>query len=121
MSGCRFGTPETGVGALVSVGVAVVDTLAIALSGCTTPGSLSVCSTPGSVPGSSSLREYFRSFWLSSRDEMSLAWSESSSKESWYMVSVSVANFVRSAAMAVARLSKASTVSDWWSAVELKV
>ena len=63
----------------------------------------------------------FRSFWLSRRDEMSLAWAEASSKEIWTMVSVSVATVARSAAVAVARLAKASTVSNWWSAVGLKV
>ena len=52
---------------------------------------------------------------------MSLAWDEASSEESWAIVSVSVVNVARSAALAVARLAKASTVSDWWSAVGLKV
>ena len=59
MFGCGFGTLETGVGALVSVGVAVVDARAIPWSGRTTPGNISVCSTPGSVPVPSSLRDYF--------------------------------------------------------------
>ena len=46
VSGCGLGTLETGMGALVSVGVAVVDARVIPWSGCTTPGSLSVLSTP---------------------------------------------------------------------------
>ena len=52
---------------------------------------------------------------------MSLAWAESSSEEIWAMVSVSVATVARSVAVAVTRLAKAYTVSEWWSAVELKV
>ena len=52
---------------------------------------------------------------------MRLAWDEASSKESWAMVSVSVATVTLSASVAVARLAKASTVSDRWSAVGLKV
>ena len=52
---------------------------------------------------------------------MSLAWADASSEETWDMVSVSVATVARSSAVAVARLAKASTVSDWWSAVVLKV
>ena len=51
---------------------------------------------------------------------MSLAWAEESSEESWAMVSVRVATVARSTAVAVARFDRASTVSDWWSAVELK-
>ena len=42
VSGGRLGTHEAGVGALVSVGVAVVDARAIPWSGCITPGSLSI-------------------------------------------------------------------------------
>ena len=42
VSGGGLGTIEAGVGALVSVGVAVVDAQDIPWSGCTTPGSLSV-------------------------------------------------------------------------------
>ena len=52
---------------------------------------------------------------------MSLAWAEASSEEIWAMVSVSVVTVARSAAVAIAKLAKASTVSEWWSAVELKV
>ena len=51
---------------------------------------------------------------------MSLAWAEASSKESWAMVSVSLDTVARYAAVVVARLARASTVSDWWSAMELK-
>ena len=51
---------------------------------------------------------------------MSLDWAEKSSKESWAMVSVRVATVDRSAAVAVARFARASTVSNWYSAVELK-
>ena len=51
---------------------------------------------------------------------MILAWVEASSKEIWVMVYVRVANVARSAAVAVFRFARASTVSDWWSAVELK-
>ena len=57
-------TLEAGVGALVSVGVAVVDARAIPWSGCTTPGSLSVCTTPGSIPVISSLLESFQKFLI---------------------------------------------------------
>ena len=42
VSGGGLGTLEAGVGALVSVGVAVVDSRSIPWSGCTTPRSLSV-------------------------------------------------------------------------------
>ena len=52
---------------------------------------------------------------------MSLAWAEASPEESWVMVSVSVATIARFDAVAVARFARASTVSDWWSDVELKV
>ena len=52
---------------------------------------------------------------------MRLAWAEASSEESWAMVSVSVETVARYAAVDVARLDNTSTVSDWWSAVELKV
>ena len=52
---------------------------------------------------------------------MSLAWAEAISDESWAMVSVSVETVAQSAAVDVARLSKSSTVSDWWSDVGLKV
>ena len=50
----------------------------------------------------------FKSRWLSNRDEISFAWDDASSDESWSIVSVSVA-----VAVVVARLSKASTVSAW--------
>ena len=62
--GGGLGTLEAGVGALVSVGVAVVDTWAIPWSGCTTPGSISVCTTPGSIPVISSLLESFQKFLI---------------------------------------------------------
>ena len=52
---------------------------------------------------------------------MSLAWAEASYKESWAMMSVSVANVAQSTDVAVARLAKASTVSNWCSTVGLKV
>ena len=52
---------------------------------------------------------------------MSLAWAEASSEESWDMVSVSVVNVPRSAAVAVSKFARDSTVSDWWSAVGVKV
>ena len=52
---------------------------------------------------------------------MSLAWAEASSEESWDMVSVRVATVARSVTVAVTRLAKASTVSDWWSAIGLKL
>ena len=51
-----LGTLESGVRALVPVGVTVVDARTIPWSGRTTPGSLSVCPTPGSVPNSPSSR-----------------------------------------------------------------
>ena len=52
-------TLETGVGALVSVSVTVVDAWTIPWSGRTTPGSISVCHTPGSVPAPPFIREPF--------------------------------------------------------------
>ena len=52
---------------------------------------------------------------------MSLDWAEASSDDRWAMVSVSVETVARSAAVDIARLAKASTVSDWWSTVGLKV
>ena len=51
---------------------------------------------------------------------MSLAWAEASPKEIWAMVHVRVATVAQSAAVAVARFARASTVSYWWLAVELK-
>ena len=51
---------------------------------------------------------------------MSLAWAESSSEESWAMVYLSVVTVAQSAAVAVTRFARASNVSDWWLAVELK-
>ena len=50
VTGSGLRTLETGVGALVSVSVTVVDAQTIPWSGRTTPGSLSVCHPPGSVP-----------------------------------------------------------------------
>ena len=52
---------------------------------------------------------------------MSFAWAEASSEESWAIVYVSVATVARSSDVAVARLATASTVSDWWFVVGLKV
>ena len=52
---------------------------------------------------------------------MSLDWAKASSKESWAMVSMSVETVARSVAVAVVRLAKVSTVSDWWFVVGLKV
>ena len=52
---------------------------------------------------------------------MSFAWDEASSKESWDIVSVSVATVARSADVDIARLAKVSTLSDWWFVVGLKV
>ena len=54
--GIGLRTLETGVGALVPVGVTVVDARTISWSGRTTPGSLTVCHTPGSVPDSTFIR-----------------------------------------------------------------
>ena len=51
---------------------------------------------------------------------MSLAWAEASSEEIWEMMSVRVATVARSAAVAVDRFARASMVSEWWLAVELK-
>ena len=74
MSGCGFRTLETGVGALVSMGVAVVDARAIPCSGRTTLVNISVCSTPGSVPVPSYLLESFYKFLVvqEGRDELGL-------------------------------------------------
>ena len=74
VSGCRLRPLETGVGALVSVGVAVVDARAIPCSGCTTLVNISVCSTPGSVPVPSYLLESFYKFLVvqEGRDELGL-------------------------------------------------
>ena len=52
---------------------------------------------------------------------MSLAWAEASFEESWAMVSVSVATVARYSGVDIARLAKAYTVSNWCSAVGLKV
>ena len=51
---------------------------------------------------------------------MSLDWAEASYEKIWAMVYVRVATFARYAAVAVARFAKDSTVSDWWSDMELK-
>ena len=51
-----LGTLESGVRALVPVGVTVVDARTIPWYDRTTPGSLSVCPTPGSVPASPFIR-----------------------------------------------------------------
>ena len=55
----------------------------------------------------------FKRLWLSNTDEISFAWADASSDENWAIVSVSVATVALSAAVAVARLSRASTVSAW--------
>ena len=74
MPGGGLGTLEAGVGALVSVGVAVVDAWAIPWSGCTTLRSLSARTPPGSIPVSSSLRELFQEFLIvkEGQDELGL-------------------------------------------------
>ena len=59
-----LGTLEAGVGALVFVGMAVVDAWAIPWSGCTTPGSISVCIPPGSILVSPSLQELVQKFFI---------------------------------------------------------
>ena len=51
---------------------------------------------------------------MSNRDEINLAWADANYDESCAMVSVNVATVALSAAVAVARLAKASTVSAWW-------
>ena len=51
---------------------------------------------------------------MSSSDEISLAWVDANSEESCAIVSVNVATVALSAAVVVARLEKASTVSAWW-------
>ena len=51
---------------------------------------------------------------------MSLAGAEECDEVIWEMVSVSVATVALSTVVAVATFDRASTVSDWWSAVELK-
>ena len=51
---------------------------------------------------------------MSSRDEINLAWVDANSDESCAMVSVNVAIVALSAAVAVARLARASTVLAWW-------
>ena len=51
---------------------------------------------------------------MSNRDEINLAWADASSNESCAMVSVNLATVAISAAVAVARLARASTVSAWW-------
>ena len=99
--GGRLRTLETVVGTLVSVSVAVLDDRTIPRSVRTTPGHLSVCHTPRSVPAPT----------LSNRDEISFAWADASSDKSWAIVSVSEATVDLSAAVAVTRLARASTVS----------
>ena len=51
---------------------------------------------------------------MSNRDEINLAWADANSNESCAMVSVNVATMALSAAVAVARLARESTVSAWW-------
>ena len=51
---------------------------------------------------------------MSSSDEINLAWADANSDESCAMVSVKVATVALSAAVAIARLARASTVSAWW-------
>ena len=51
---------------------------------------------------------------MSSSKEISLAWADANSEESCAMVSAKVANVALSAAAAVARLARASTVLAWW-------
>ena len=51
---------------------------------------------------------------MSSSEEISLACANANSDESCAMVSVKVATVALSAAVAVARLARASTVSAWW-------
>ena len=51
---------------------------------------------------------------MSNRDEINLAWADANSDESCAMVSVNVATVDLSAAVAVARLERESTVSAWW-------
>ena len=50
---------------------------------------------------------------MSNRDEINLAWANASSDESCAIVSVNVATVALSAAVAVARLARVSTVSAW--------
>ena len=110
-SGLR--TLEAGVGTLVSVSVALVDARTIRWSGSTTPGSLSVCHYPGSVPNPTSLQKSFQEAMVvhQGRDYFSLT--EASSDKSWVIVSVRVATVALFAAVDIARLARASTVSAW--------
>ena len=51
---------------------------------------------------------------MSNRYKIDLAWADANSDESCAMVSVNVATVALSAAVAVARLERASLVSAWW-------
>ena len=55
----------------------------------------------------------FKRCWLSNRGEINFAWADASSDESWAIVSVRVATVDLSAAVAISRLARASTVSAW--------
>ena len=55
----------------------------------------------------------FKRHWLSNRDGINFAWADASSDERWEIVSVRVATVAISAAVVVAILERASTVSTW--------
>ena len=97
----------------MSLSVAVVDALTIPWSGHTTPG-VFLSATPPEVFQIPPLSEsIYKRLWLSNRDEISFAWADASSDESWAIVSMSVATVALSTAVAVARLARASMVSAW--------
>ena len=52
----------------------------------------------------------FKRRWLSNREEINFIWADASSDESWAILYVKVATFALSAAVAVARLARASTM-----------
>ena len=58
-------------------------------------------------------KSLFKRRWLSNRDEINFAWADASSDKIWAIVSVRVDTVALSAAVAVSRLSRASTVSAW--------
>ena len=66
-------------------------------------------------------KSLFKRRWLSNRDKVNFAWADASSDKSWAIVSVRVVTVALSAAMAVARLARALTVSAWVFVVVVEV
>ena len=113
VSGCRLRTLEAGLGTLLSMSVVVVDSRTIPWSGRTTPEVFPSVTPPEVFQLPPLSESIFKRRWLSNRDKINFAWDDASSENSWAIVSVRVATVDISAAMAVARLARALTVSAW--------